>query len=65
MLPREHRYLLPCCYRRVPEDFVNPKITENITGVVFPALEVDEILSVEGPESFDFPGKTYNLVRVD
>ncbi len=48
-----------------PEDFVNPKITENITGVVFPALEVDEILSVEGPESFDFPGKTYNWVRVD
>ena len=48
-----------------PEDFVNPKITEDITGVVFPALEVDEILSVEGPESFDFPGKTYNWVRVD
>ena len=48
-----------------PEDFVNPKITEDITGVVFPALEVDEILSVEGPESFDFPGKTYYWVRVD
>lgn len=48
-----------------PEDFVTPKITEDITGVVFPALEVDEILSVEGPESFDFPGKTYYWVRVD
>ena len=48
-----------------PEDFVNPKITEDITGVVFPTLEVDEILSVEGPESFDFPGKTYYWVRVD
>ena len=48
-----------------PEDFVNPKITEDITGVVFPALEIDEILNVEGPESFDFPGKTYNWVRVD
>lgn len=47
-----------------PEDFVNPKITEDITGVVFPALEVDEILSVEGPESFDFPGKTYYWVRI-
>ena len=48
-----------------PKDFVNPKITEDITGVVFPALEVDEILSVEGPESFDFPGKTHYWVRVD
>lgn len=48
-----------------PEDFVNPKITEDITGVAFPALEVDEILTVEGPETFDFPGKTYNWVRVD
>lgn len=48
-----------------PEDFVNPKITEDITGVVFPALEIDEILKVEGPETFDFPGKTYYWVRVD
>ncbi|MBE6307096.1 MAG: hypothetical protein E7084_05515 [Bacteroidales bacterium] len=48
-----------------PEDFVNPKITEDITGVVFPVLEIDEILKVEGPESFDFPGKTYYWVRVD
>lgn len=42
-----------------PEDFVHPKITEDITCVVFPALKIDKILSVEGGESYDFPGKTY------
>lgn len=45
-----------------PEDFVNPKITKDITGVTFPALEIVEILTVEGAETFDFPGKTYYWV---
>lgn len=48
-----------------PEDFVSPKITEDITGVVFPALEIDEILKVEGPETFDFPGKAYYWVNAN
>ncbi len=42
-----------------PEDFVHPKITKDITGVTFPVLKIDKILSVEGGESYDFPGKTY------